>query len=797
MAKNEIKGIQLNILYKNNTWLNNNNITTRETILKEITITIFGIVGLNLEIPDKGIKDLVDNIRSKYGREFKTIESPKVNIVDCVGKTTYNIKIENEDEEYALRTHHELGNKGDVLPNLYIIGFSIGNDSENRPIIRPIIIAQKIVDEKPARIPVGVPGLAELLFPDPEDRGFKRPIEDNVVPRVVIVKGMVGTGKTTLATQMMVQMAKTGFSCKYLCSNEEAKAIKQTATSFRFCKDSELEELPIQIEQIGNDFETHFAKGGPKDKHKHSFLKLLTEWMLNDSGKALNNTDVLFLDSLNLAQAGKPNRQELWNIFKKYKEKKNLLSIFLLEDYGADGTGQVRQMISDCEFLADVVIEMGEQIREGYQTKSIKVKKKHYGKQVYGSHFYKICPFGSSVPCIGGTGRGVNVYAETGIVVYPSIHRYLSRARASVKKSYYVNTGVTHLDAILLGGSIKEPKPQIETGCISSDSCVVISGARGGHKLPLGLNILMGGMWKVNRSKTNLSVVADEDVLMILLDEEADIQIKAAATAINTHMFTNIDIPEELGTLDNGKYIWWMPREKIKHARSGKCPHYMLHEEEDANRGKKVQFHSYCAEIGAEETTEKECRKLMVAGFRPGCITPEEFIYIVDRLLTPSGPRGKRFGRVLFLSTAHLQNRFPLLGRTELFIPALVDLFKSKNVVSIFVDVQGHGSDKKQSYGLASLADYIIGVDEFARENPYNIVYSDKLKSEEKKDYSQRLQKQSQRYITSLIHVENVRGKEYSRPCHAVMVRPTKDGKGNELFILNAREVKEPPLNFL
>ncbi|MBW8014835.1 MAG: hypothetical protein FVQ82_01490 [Planctomycetes bacterium] len=773
MAKKARKE-QLNILYADKKWLDNNQFTVIGDYLKEVTINILGLGGFTIETPNETIMYLTNKIGEKCNiQEYSpmmTIEKYTEGQPDNI----YWISFEN-GTKFILETEYNLGKVGYKIDNFRFIGFEKSDDENNNKIIKPVIIAKTGCEMESARMPIGIPGLAELLFPDPENRGFEKPTEGNVVPRIVLVKGAMGTGKTTLATQMMVQMAKANINCEYWCSNEEKKAIENTATSFKFCQEKDLKTMPIYIESIGKDYEKIVTEGPKQDTFFSSFFDLI-------NNKLNNNTQVLFLDSLNMSQATHLNRQELWKIFKKYKDKKTLLSIFLLEDYGTDGSEKVRQLISDCEFLADVVIEMGEKSRHGYQTKSIKVKKRHYGKQVYGDHFYKICPADNPMPSF-------DVNDSTGIVVYPSIHRYLSRARESVKEPRLVNTGVTHLDSIFLGGSAKKQK--IEKGCIDSDSCIVISGERGGHKLPLGLNLLMGGMWRIDNKK----IVADDDVLLILLDEEADIQIAAAATAINTHLFTGVEIPAELNTLDNGNYIQWHSSNN-KHPREKKCPYFNLHEHEELNRGKKVQFHSYCAEIGAKDSQNKDCRKLMVAGFRPGCVTPEEFIYTVDRLLTPSGSNRQRFGRVLFLSTAHLQNRFPLLGSSELFVPALVDLFKSKDVISIFVDVQGRGSDEKLSFGLAALADYIICVNEFSSENQYNVTFPDKLESPKREFYSHSFDKQSSRYVTSMIHVENVRGKEYSRPCHAVTVGPTEDGKGNELFILNARKTEDLPVIF-
>ena len=784
-------------LYENKEWLEQHGLK----INHKLTITIllaFVHAAIQTKVPSSPRRKAEKLIKKLKKLKVKCFDGKMV--VEDGEKGEKNFFFKNEyGTKYLLKPIPEkIGSVGYNFPDILLLAFETAEKGTDEVQLFPVVIYQKRRVRKPGErcegpIPVGVPGLAELLFPNlPEDqRGFQKPSEDKVVPRVIIIKGAVGTGKTTLATQMMIKMAQEGYWCDYWCSNDRPKAIKTTALSFEFCTEIEYEELRkknrISVLEVGDEYLRYLKLPEQRDP----IPSILARKGLERTYSALSESDVLFLDSLNLSQIRKKvHREDLWRIFNSYR-KISVLSIFLLEDYGDDGTENVRQLISDCEFLADVVIELSDEPREGYHAKSIRIKKKHYGEQVYGSHFYKICPVEGSLPNMNMKAKKTSKYGNTGIVVYPSIHRYLSRARVQDTDLYPVNTGITHLDAMLLGGSKKERN--IDAGCIESNSCIVISGERGGHKLPLGLNILTGGMWKIKSGKGTRKIVADKDVLMILLDEEADIPINLSATARDTHLFT--DMKTKFGSLDSGKWIRWKKKNHRDHNRDRQCTWYELFGK-GMNVGKKVHFNSWCASILNNQGNAMDCRKFVIAGFRPGCITPEEFIYIVDSLLKPPGTNERPFSRVLFVSTAQLFTRFPLLGSSRLFIPALVDLFKSHNVVSIFIDVLGKGCDEKLSYGLLALADYILRVDELSRGAGYDVQYTKKLGKAKKQKITKLLSEDSDRYVWSILHMENVRGKEYSRPCHALTARPCTDGIGNNLYIVNAREQQPTPLNF-
>jgi KaiC/GvpD/RAD55 family RecA-like ATPase len=103
--------------------------------------------------------------------------------------------------------------------------------------------------------------------------------------------------------------------------------------------------------------------------------------------------------------------------------------------------------------------------------------------------------------------------------------------------------------------------------------------------------------------------------------------------------------------------------------------------------------------------------RLDVAYYPPGFITPEEFFHRIQLTIarhrqgTPNSPL-----IVIFNSLTLLHSHFPLCAKHEIFIPAVVELLGHERVTSFFVTATDGDGDQ---YGLLSLADPIL---KFKRE---------------------------------------------------------------------------------
>lgn len=727
--------------------------------------------------------------------------------------------------------------------DIFVFGY-LGDDDaqgENEGMIRVVAMYRKDRvapnQEEPGSarvIPLDVMGLDELLFPDMDAsrRGFELPRENKIIPKVYIIKGAPGTGKTILAIQMLMGFVKSKqpISCLYCHTEPNRNAIKETAISFAFSvketlttknfdkkitllrercqqendanKRAELEEKISQLkdnirQELENENRSLFEKAVSEEKI--SFLAVDQNYnvLLNqkDLEKEFSKHNVVFFDSLNVPLIAKhqkigllggkeePVRDVLHRMIAPHK-KANRLVFFLLEDYGAEATDEVRQHIADCEFLADAVIQLSEKDRNDYRTWSLKIKKKHYGSQIYGNHIYKICTPNHALS---------NIFKEhSGIVVFPSIHRYLSGAREafdSYDNRKFIKTGITHLDAIFKGDTAK---PEDAGKSMPPDATIVIRGIKGSHKLPLGINILLGGLWSASKNGHGYLDQSPSDVLIILLDEESNINLNRTAIAGDTELLTKMELPKEIESLDNA--FWLRPGPKNCNNRS-EC-HWRELCDNEKNNGKKVFFRKTCFASKSSESGE-DCRKAVIAGFRPGCITPEEFLNIVKKLIRPTNDSPAVFSRVLFISTAHLRMRFPLLDSDKLFLPALIDVFKSQRVLSIIIDIEGDGANKEMSYGLSSLADYLITLkpmnDKYRSEFEPNASQTSSRAQLLIKNLGEEYKTGREGFAWSEMDVENVRGKEYSKSTHAVTVMPSNNSPWqHHLHILNLkRKVSE------
>jgi KaiC/GvpD/RAD55 family RecA-like ATPase len=97
----------------------------------------------------------------------------------------------------------------------------------------------------------------------------------------------------------------------------------------------------------------------------------------------------------------------------------------------------------------------------------------------------------------------------------------------------------------------------------------------------------------------------------------------------------------------------------------------------------------------------------LIRAFRPGNIAPEDFM---SRLIRDIGePKHEsRFERVAVDNVSQLGLRFPLLAASQLFLPALIDMFKATGITSLFLADTNAVSDASENQGIAIIADQVI-----------------------------------------------------------------------------------------
>ena len=167
--------------------------------------------------------------------------------------------------------------------------------------------------------------------------------------------------------------------------------------------------------------------------------------------------------------------------------------------------------------------------------------------------------------------------------------------------------------------------------------------------------------------------------------------------------------------------------------RSKRIQHLPTGTDENGNRAC-LTWDSRCCHLESDDSsgtrvpvTDYDTSLLRILYWRPGSITPEEFFDILLRELNPETdaanvysvdeddasvqlpPRSETaFERVVFDDISQLRHRFPLLERSSLFLPALIDLFKAEGITSMFLADTANPADLEANHGIALICEHVI-----------------------------------------------------------------------------------------
>lgn len=530
-----------------------------------------------------------------------------------------------------------------------------------------------------------------------------------------LVKGRPGSGKSTFALQLVSNIAKAKenkfFVNLYFTIEEGTESVFRQAENFGW--DGCIKKIDLGFKDKQKDEEQEVALDKYLDDHLENILKDTTQ--SNSDGcvvisstpgssfeKRLENLitvvprvvnslkniykdifiGVIVIDSLPGLVGDKPKRFHLLELRKALSDC-NSLVVFITEDTGK-AVGYDFE-----EYIADIVIEMGTLRQEEYLLRYIEILKARHQSHALGRHQVKIKRIEESQHPEEQDTSLENQYSKSGIMIFPSPHLYLSKTRNLPTLGQKVlSTGIDGLNRLLSGkgasyilpefyeqgrGGGKEGRNQVPLG-VQENSCTAIIGERNSRKSLIGMNFLLEGLKQGER------------VLLISLRESKE-------SVLST------ELPQQKG----------------------------------AEYKKLEELKEY----------DKQ-KKLNILYLRPGFIAVEEF---TDKVLRELGGRrvlkqGARaegdkqynnYSRVVFDDVSQLQMRFPLLAKSPIFLPMLIDIFKAAGITSMFIAATDSiGESSANVLNIAALADNFVQLKhKTVFSNDYVVVRVGRIKGKE------------------------------------------------------------------
>jgi len=477
------------------------------------------------------------------------------------------------------------------------------------------------------------------------------PISNQWLSPVVAVEGSSGNGKTTLSTQIACNLVRQGWVCLFYSLEQEPERVLQSLRGYSFfSKQARPGERESNFEQyvwvLKDTLPWHNL---PREDHPSGrlILPLLTPRPVKAAGQQSNEifeerySDLekslefmaggtgprkcfYFIDSLTAFSSRPLSRDQVHRMFSLFRTKEAPLLV-TLERQRYWSMEQEQVTFNHARYLSDIVISLESGERDGYFGQTIEVNKSRYSRRILGKHLMKLKSHRRQT---------IREFDDRfGVVIYPSVHYQLSRSLEDTPDTTDLEVGFP--PNILPVGNKKasDKNPQL----LDSDSCIVISGPHGKRKQALGLNLLFRRSPKKPHDHKRK--------LIISLAEERKISLK------------------DVALLADLKY-WKAFLNPIKNPADEKM---------------KVWSQDFGRRWNAKKTW------VTVLHFRMGQILAEEFFYIIEKYLQK---HRNDIDAVLFADTARLRTGFPFLASHPLFLPAMVDLIKSKGLVSIFIDVQ-------------------------------------------------------------------------------------------------------------
>jgi len=306
-------------------------------------------------------------------------------------------------------------------------------------------------------------------------------------------------------------------------------------------------------------------------------------------------------------------------------------------------------------------------------------------------------------------GNADRVQQEAGVTVYPSIHAVLSMARERQR-----TTGTFYQ---ITDGSGSDLFEIMQAKTISAGCCVAVTGPRGTHKRALALNLATGHKKSTEGEARRL--------LVLSFGVYGGFNFKGTA--------------------------WFQERSSWRNLEQ-KPP--------DDPSEVKAWMREYVAPINPDH-------RASVITFQVGNLAPEECFNRVEKCISQPGAG---FSAVLLCDTAEICTGFPLLRSDPLFLPTLIDLIHSYELLSIAVGVGSAGKyGEEMDASLLAIADYRVTLSQY----PSTYQLSESIVERElSRSGTQGLTEQA-----ACVIVDNVSGQHYGRVPRWLWVKPDREVK--------------------
>ncbi len=456
--------------------------------------------------------------------------------------------------------------------------------------------------------------------------------------------------------------------------------------------------------------------------------------------------------------------------------------IATIEDGGPASDEVHRQLVSYIEFETDVIIELGT-TPPPYVTRTIQVRKNRNSQARLGSQFYRIERPGHAfwnIPwswnrltrkeLLEQKPEGLDYNqrlrddAHPGFMLYPSIHWFLSKVRHRHHfRDKRRSTGSQSLDKLLNG-----PSPGEQTKlAIPPDAFILIRGEKGGHKLTLGFNLLVAALWSERPELIDKVAVDGRPIEVKVASESRTAMLLSMGEEIH------YGVPRIALSRMNARSIKLDPASDPISLPRPPASRPLSHTSDD-----KVEVRIWCqhdrdSKPDWEVLLKPDTPKVVEVKFKPGLLTPEEFLWVVSSLTKLFQP-----ARMMLENTAHLHTRFPDLAKEKMLFQALNSLAQDRNIIFIVNDIIAKGSDPQLSLGLAASADYILNVSQFDRHERETLWRQQKVINERHPERPLLFGAQggTEHRTQTKLEVTNIRGKKYINNTYAVWIRESAEG---------------------